>query len=385
MSALFQPLPLRGVTIRNRIGMSPMSMYSAKGGYVGPLDAVHYGARAIGGAGLVFTGTVAVSPEGRITPGDPGLWEDAQTDGLQNIATLIRMAGATSGIQIGHAGRKASTAIPWQGGEPKGEGRSLNDDEGGWPTLAPSSLAFGGNRTKLPHELTSGEIQRIIDDFVAASVRAKAAGFDVLELHGGHGYLLHSFYSPISNQRQDQYGGTFEERITFPLEVVRAVRAVWPSDRPLAFRLTMDDFLAGGWTVEEGAELARRLVGEGVDLLDLMSFGGIAAGCQVPWGSNFTAEHAKLLKAALPQTTVSVSAQTDSSYKTAPEAIAKLVDSRVSDLVLLGRQLLVEPHFPARAAGILGLEHAVLPANYEHWTTGRQSDFDFSSKDTEPR
>ncbi|MEM9351867.1 MAG: hypothetical protein AAGA92_02550 [Planctomycetota bacterium] len=377
MTLLFSPIELRTSTVRNRIGMSPMSMYSAIEGRVGVLDAAHYGARAIGGTGLVFTGTVAVSPEGRITPRDPGLWEDGQVAGLCQISEVVRAAGGTPAIQIGHAGRKASTSAPWHGGEPRSEGRSLGDDEGGWPTLAPTALAFGGNRPKVPAELATDAIQRIVADFATAAERADRAGFDALELHGGHGYLLHEFYSPLTNQRGDEYGGSFENRVRFPLEVVRAIRRVWPEGKPLAFRLTVDDFVTGGWGPEDGLALAKQLVAEGVDLLDLMSFGGLTPEAEVPWDRNFTAEHGRRFKEAFSDTAIAVSAQTAPAYDTPAADIARLVDEGAADIVLLGRQLLTDPHYAAHAATALGHEDPLLPSNYEHWLTGRPSSHEF--------
>lgn len=371
MTLLFNKLAVRDVTIRNRIGLSPMSMYDATEGLAGAFSATHYGARALGGAGLAFTGTVAVAPEGRITPGDPGLWLDVQITPLQQIARIIRAGGATPGIQIGHAGRKASTTIPWQGGNPKSDGRSLTASEGAWQTVGPSALAFGGDKTHTPRALSESEIEAIIAAFANAARRADAAGFEVLELHGAHGYLLHSFASPIANKREDRWGGSFENRIRLTLEVIQAVRAVWPARKPLALRFPMEDFYEGGWSAEDGLALARAAVTEGVDILDPMSFGGVAAGSEVSWGEPFTAKHAGMLKESLPKAIVIGSAQTAPDFETDPGVINALVSDGSFDLVLMGRQLLADPHWPAKAAAKLGDDRLLLPPQYEHWLTGR--------------
>lgn len=374
MAHLFNPLLIRGVTLRNRVGLSPMSMYSAQDGRSGTFEPIHYGARAMGGAGLVFTGTAAVLPEGRITPGDPGLWSDAQIAPLASVAEAIRLNGGTPGIQIGHAGRKASTTIPWLGGDPKSDGRSLTKAEGAWQTFGPIAEAYGGNKIHVPTALDEAGIARIVTAFADAARRADEAGFEVLELHAAHGYLLHSFYSPITNRRTDALGGDLEGRTRLTREVIRAVRAVWPATKPLALRLAMDDFHSGGWTPEDGVALARMAVAEGVDILDPMSFGGIADGGAPDWGRNFTADHAQVLKAALPKVVVVGSAQTAPGFQTDPDAIEALVVDGPFDAVLLGRQLLADPNWPAKAANVLGDDRLLLPANYEHWLTGRVVD-----------
>ncbi|MEM9764533.1 MAG: hypothetical protein AAF968_18840 [Pseudomonadota bacterium] len=373
MSKLFDTLTLRSITLRNRTGLSPMSMYAATDGIAGAFEPVHYGARALGGVGLVFTGTAAVAAEGRITPGDPGLWDDAQVPALAAVAQAIKAGGGTSGIQIGHAGRKASTTVPWQGGAPKSDGRSLTDVEGAWPTVAPSAIAYGGDKTHTPREMTEAEIATVPDAFAAAARRADVAGFEVLEIHAAHGYLLHQFYSPISNHRTDDWGSGFDNRVRLVLDVIRAVRAVWPAEKPLALRFAMEDFHEGGWTAEDGLELARRAIAAGVDLLDPMSFGGIAAGGAAPWGTPFTADHARTLKDALPGTAVAASAQTAPGFETDPAAVEALVADGAMDIVLLGRQLLADPHWPARAAAALGDDRLLLPPQYEHWLTGRSA------------
>ncbi len=373
MSKLFDPLVIRGVTIRNRIGMSPMSMYASRDGIVGDFDLVHYSTRAIGGAGLIISGTAAVAPEGRITPADPGLWNDAQASAARSVVEAIRRAGGTAGVQIGHAGRKASTIVPWRGGEAKRDGRSLTVAEGAWPTVGPSEGAFGGDKTHTPHELTHAEIDAIIGRFGDAARLADQAGYELLELHGSHGYLMHSFYSPIANKRTDQWGGSFDNRIRLTMEIIRTVRRVWPDHKPLGLRMAPEDFHTGGWTLEDAIALAGRAHAEGVDLVDAMTFGAVAWGGDVPWAENFTRRHTKALKAALPSLFVTGSTQTAPGFATDPKAVEELVTLGDMDLVLLGRQLLAEPYWPARAATAVGDERLILPANYEHWLSGRSS------------
>ena len=377
MPSLFDQINLRDITVRNRIGLSPMSLYSGVDGEVSTFDLVHYGARAIGGAGLIFTGSVAVAADGRITPGDPGIWTDSLVNGLAGIARVIREAGATPGIQLGHAGRKASTTIPWRGGEPKSEGRDLTDVDGGWETMAPSPIAFGGNRGRVPREMSVRDIQNVVEQFAAAAKRADEAGFDVLQLHAGHGYLLHQFYSPFTNKRTDAYGGSFENRIRLLREAVHAVRDLWPQGKPLVVRLTIDDYLPGGWTSDEAIKTSEILMDDGVDMIDLMSFGGLAPGAEVPWGTDFTVAHAEEFRNQSPQVPVTFSAQTAIDFHTAASDLDELVVSGCADMVLLGRQLLIDPHFPVRLAGSLGQEQQLLPSNYEHWLSGQSNGTEF--------
>jgi 2,4-dienoyl-CoA reductase-like NADH-dependent reductase (Old Yellow Enzyme family) len=371
MAQIFDPITIRGVTIRNRIGLSPMSMYAAKDGIVGVFDLVHYGARAAGGAGLVFGGTAAVLPEGRITPGDPGIWSEEHAAAMMPVVQAVKHFGGTPGLQIGHAGRKASTAVPWRGGNPRQDGRSLKDAEGGWETVSPSALAFGGDKNRVPRELSTPEIEAAITAFGAAAKRADAAGYEALELHAAHGYLMHSFYSPIANKREDEWGGSFDNRIRLTLRIVDAVRANWPDNKPLSLRMAAEDFQEGGWTLEDAIAMARKAVAAGVDIIDVMSFGGVAWGSTVPWGTNFMRVHAAALKRAIPEAVVTASAQTAGDYTTSPQVINELVASGDMDMVLMGRQLLADAHWPAKAAQALNDERQMLPANYEHWLTGR--------------
>ena len=253
MPTLFDPLTIKTVTLRNRIGVSPMCQYSSQDGMPNDWHLVHLGSRASGGAGLVIMEATGVLPEGRITPGCAGIWSDAHAHAYQPITRFISSQGAVPGIQIAHAGRKASAALPQNGGG------SLTDAEGGWETFGPSAVAFGHNLTRVPTEMSLAQIARVQQAFVEAAKRSLAAGFKWLEVHAAHGYLAHEFYSPLSNKRTDNYGGSFENRIRFLLETVRAVRAVWPQELPLTVRISSTDWTPGGWTDDESVELAKRL------------------------------------------------------------------------------------------------------------------------------
>ncbi len=286
---LFTPLTIKSVTLRNRIGVSPMCEYSSEDGRATDWHLVHLGARAVGGAGLVIAEATAVAPEGRITPGGRGIWNDAQAEAVARINRFVKQHGAVPGIQLAHAGRKASAARPWDGGA------HLADEAGGWPTLAPSALAFGGDLGKTPHPMTEADIRRVQQDFVAATKRALARGCEWLELHGAHGYLCHEFLSPLSNQRTDVYGGSFENRSRFLLETVRGMRGAWPDHLPLTVRLSCTDWAAGGWEIDECVELARRLKAEGVDLIDCSSGGGVPA-AEIPIGAGYQVPFAERIR-----------------------------------------------------------------------------------------
>jgi 2,4-dienoyl-CoA reductase-like NADH-dependent reductase (Old Yellow Enzyme family) len=249
MSHLFDPLTIKSITLRNRIGISPMCMYSSDDGVAHDWHLVHLGARAAGGAGLVIAEATAVSPEGRITPGDAGIWDEKHIEPLARINRFVKQQGAVSGIQLAHAGRKASAARPWEGGA------HLPENAGGWVTVAPSAIAFGGVLDKVPRELSLADIAQVQAGFAAAAKRSLAAGYEWIEVHAAHGYLAHEFLSPLSNHRTDRYGGSFENRIRFLLETVRAVRAVWPERLPLTVRLSCTDWVDGGWTIDESVEL----------------------------------------------------------------------------------------------------------------------------------
>ncbi|GAB5415268.1 MAG: NADH:flavin oxidoreductase/NADH oxidase [Congregibacter sp.] len=371
MPSLFDPLTIGKMRVSNRIGVSPMSMYSSLDGHPSDFESFHYGSLSIGGASLIFTGTSAIAPNGRISPSDPGLWSDEHIDSHKKIITAIQVGEGTPAVQIGHAGRKASTTVPWLGGPPKAEGRSLMSEEGAWQTVAPSALPFGGDKTHLPAELDDAEIEDIIAAFGNAADRAARAGYELLEIHGGHGYLMQQFLSPIANKRTDGWGGSLENRMRFAREVIRSVRKCWPSEKPISLRMPVEDFHDGGLMVSDGVNIAKMAQEEGVDMIDLNSFGGIAVGGQVPWGTPFTRGHARAIKEALPELLIAGSAQTAPDFNTSPQELTAVVDSGDFDFVLLGRQLLADPHWPVKAAVVLGDDRLQRPRQYEHWLTGR--------------
>lgn len=336
MSHLFEPLTARGVTLRNRVGMSPMCMYSSDDGFANDWHLVHYGARAAGGAALIIVEATAVEARGRISPRDLGLWQDEQIEPLARITKFVRQYGAVAGIQLAHAGRKAGTARPWEGGKP------LSDEQGGWEVVAPSAIPFADGY-RVPHALTHAEIAQVIDCFRDAARRADQAGFGWIEIHAAHGYLLHEFLSPISNHRTDEYGGSFENRIRLVMEVTRAIRRVWSDEKPLGIRFSATDWTPEGWTVEDSVELARRLKGEGVDLVDCSS-GGIAAGIKVPVGAGYQVPLAERVKHGAEIATAAVGMITD------PTHADEIIRNGRADMVFLARELLRDPHWTLRAA-----------------------------------
>lgn len=351
MTHLFEPCELRGVTLRNRIGISPMCTYSAKDGCANDWHMVHLGSRAAGGAGLIIVEATAVEARGRITPHDLGIWSDEHIDPLARITRFLSEHGAVAAIQIAHAGRKASVTRPWEGGQPIIPGV----ENAGWPVVGASPIPFGeGYQT--PHELSTAEIFEVQHAFRAAAERALAAGFQLLEIHGAHGYLLHSFLSPISNHRTDTYGGSFDNRIRFLLETVRGVRQVWPERLPLLVRLSCTDWIEGGWALEESVELARRLKPEGVDLIDCSS-GGTAAKAVVPLGPGYQVPLSEAVRhgAQIPTATVGLI--------TAPTHAEEIVRNGRADLVLLGRESLRNPYWPLHAAQVLK-QVASVPSQY---------------------
>ncbi|GAA4308479.1 NADH:flavin oxidoreductase/NADH oxidase [Compostibacter hankyongensis] len=349
MASLFDPLTLRSITFRNRIAVSPMCQYSSEDGFANDWHVVHLGSRAVGGAGLVMTEASAVSPAGRITPGDLGIYRDEHVPVLKRITGFIASQGSVPGIQLAHAGRKASCATPWQGGN------QLSEAEGGWQPLAPSPLAFRGE-DRLPAALSEGQIAAVISDFAAAALRAREAGFKVIELHAAHGYLIHQFYSPLSNRRTDQYGGNLENRCRLPVEIARAVRAVWPEELPLFVRISATDWTDEGWTPEDSVFLAKKLQAEGVDLIDCSSGGN--APVRIPLGPGYQVPFAEKLKREAGMATGAVGLITDA--RQAQDIIA----ADKADLVLLARQMLRDPYFPLHAAQELGQEIS-WPVQYE--------------------
>ena len=318
-----------------------MCQYSSDDGMATDWHLVHLGSRAAGGAGLVIAEATAVSPEGRITPGDAGIWSEKHVEPIARINRFIKQHGAVPGIQLAHAGRKASAARPWDGGA------HLPDEAGGWPTVAPSPLPFGDNLTKVPRELSRADIAKLQQDFAAAAKRALSAGCEWVELHSAHGYLSHEFLSPLSNQRRDDFGGSFENRVRFLLETVRTVRAAWPERFPLTVRLSCTDWVPGGWDIEQSIELSRLLKREGVDLIDCSS-GGLVPGAKIPIGPGYQVPLAQRLRREAEIATAAVG------LITGAKQADQIIRDGQADLVLLARQMLRDPNWPLRAAQTLG-------------------------------
>lgn len=339
MSRLLSPLTLRGTTFRNRAWVAPMCQYSSVDGFPSDWHLVHLGARATGGAGLVMTEATAVTPEGRISPADAGIWSDEQAQAYERIATFVRSQGAVPGIQLAHAGRKASTGRPWEGGG------YVDPAAGGWQTVAPSPIAFGD--WPVPKELSVAEIGQLVAAFADAARRAVASGFEVVEVHAAHGYLIHEFLSPLSNQRADGYGGDLDGRSRLLVEVVDAVREVWPADRPVFVRLSATDWAEGGWTVEETVEVSRRLAAHGVDLVDVSS-GGMVRHQEIAVGPGYQVPFARAVREGSGLHVAAVGLITEPL-----QAEQVLVDGS-ADAVMLARALLRDPSWPLRAAHQLG-------------------------------
>ena len=338
---LFDPYLLGDVALRNRIAVSPMCEYSAVDGMPNDWHLVHLGSRAVGGAGLVFTEATAVSPEGRISPGDTGLWNDAQQDAWSRIAAFIAAQGAVPGIQLAHAGRKGSTEVPWRGG------KALPSGQGDWTPVAPSAVPFSADYP-MPHALDATGIARVIADFAAASARSRAAGFRVVEVHAAHGYLLHEFLSPLSNRRDDAYGGSLANRARLLREVIAAVRVAWPAPMPLVVRVSATDWMEGGWDIDECVQLCRWLREDGVDLIDCSS-GGNVPDAKIPVAPGYQVPFAARIRREAGIATGAVGLITDARQA---EGILERGDA---DLVFLARELLRDPYFPRRAAAELGV------------------------------
>jgi 2,4-dienoyl-CoA reductase-like NADH-dependent reductase (Old Yellow Enzyme family) len=349
MAHLFQPLRLRGATFRNRIFVSPMCMYSAKDGVPNDWHLVHLGSRAVGGAALVIAEATGVSAEGRISPGDTGLWNGAQVDAFRRITDFVSAQGAVPGVQLAHAGRKASTHVPWNGG------KALGPDEGAWTTLAPSPLAFDDG-SPIPREMTAGDMDRVTDEFAAAARRAVDAGFGVVEVHAAHGYLLHEFLSPLSNRRTDGFGGSLENRMRFPLRVVRAVRGAFPAERPVFVRISATDWTEGGWNLPQSIAFARRLKDEGVDLVDCSS-GGLVPGAAIPVGPGYQVPFAEAVRCDALVATGAVGMITE------PKQAEAILAKGQADAILMARAFLRDPYWPLHAAKELGADVA-WPAPY---------------------
>ncbi|HEU4409279.1 MAG TPA: DJ-1/PfpI family protein [Polyangiaceae bacterium] len=361
MPSLFSEFSLKGVTLKNRIVVSPMCQYSAENGVPNQWHAVHLGARAVGGAGLVIAEATAVAPEGRITPGCTGLWADAQADAFAPIVAFVKRY-AVPGIQLAHAGRKAAANRPWEGDDHMAPG-----DARAWQPIGPSPVAFGANLPRAPHEMTEAEIARVRADFVASAKRALAAGFEWLELHFAHGYLGQSFFSPIANKRTDRYGGSFENRARFLVETLAAVREVWPERLPLTARLGVSDFNAEGQPLEESIELVRRFKAHGLDLIDVSLGFNTPDLSGVPWGPGFMAPFAERVRREAEIATAV------GWFIREPQQAQDIVANGQADLVMLAHAELDDPHWPYHAAKALDVAdpHAVLPPQYAYWLKRR--------------
>ncbi len=340
---LFEPLTVRDVTFRNRIFVSPMCQYSSIDGLAADWHLVHLGSRAVGGAGLVFTEAAAVEARGRISPSDLGIYDEKHIDPLQRITSFIHEQGSIAGIQIAHAGRKASTAAPWLGGKP------LDADHDGWnPIVGPSPLAFD-TVYQTPHALTELEIGEIVKAFGDAAKRSLDAGFQVIELHAAHGYLLHAFYSPLSNNRTDRYGDGFSGRTRIVREAVEEIRRYWPEKFPLFMRISATDWTPGGWDIEQSVELARQVKSLGVDLIDVSS-GGNVPHVKIPVGPGYQTGFAEKIRKETGMMTAAVG------MITSPAQAQHILQTGQADAVLLARELLRDPYWPRRAAKELGQE-----------------------------
>jgi 2,4-dienoyl-CoA reductase-like NADH-dependent reductase (Old Yellow Enzyme family) len=361
MFGLFDPIKLRGLDIRNRIGVSPMCQYSARGGMPDDWHLVHLGSRAAGGAGLVMAEATAVEDIGRITPGDLGIWSDGHIEPHARMVRFIASQGAVPAIQLAHAGRKASSSAPWAGGH------SLLPNDAAWTTIAPSAIAFTADRTT-PAEMDEAAIERVLEAFVIAAKRSVQAGYQLIELHGAHGYLMHSFCSPIANRRSDRWGGGFDGRTRFVREATRRVRAAIPDSMPLAVRISYTDWVDGGWSLEDSVELSRGLIADGVDLIDVSS-GGVSSEQKVPIGPGYQVPGSVAVRSA-GVATAAVGLITE------PTHADFLVRSGQADMVFLARVLLRDPYWPLRAAETLANQaRARLPVQYARaWGKGFSHD-----------
>jgi 2,4-dienoyl-CoA reductase-like NADH-dependent reductase (Old Yellow Enzyme family) len=351
MNILFSPLKIKSIEFRNRIVVSPMCEYSSvQDGFANDWHLVHLGSRAVGGAALIIQEATAVSPEGRITDKDLGIYRDAHMEKLKQIVTFIHAHGAVAGIQLAHAGRKASHHIPWEGG------KQASIKNGGWQTLSASAIAFT-EEEEPPIEMSKEDINDVINDFVAATIRSVEVGYKVLEIHAAHGYLIHQFLSPLSNTRKDEYGGPFENRIRFLLEIVSAVKENWPGDLPLFVRISSTDWVEGGWSIDESVKLSSILKNEGVDLIDCSS-GGTSAHAKIPLAAGYQVPFAERIKKETGVLTGAVGLIT-----TAQQA-EEILNKEQADLIILAREFLRDPYFPLHAAHALGVDFK-WPAQYE--------------------
>ncbi|MBN1959193.1 MAG: NADH:flavin oxidoreductase/NADH oxidase [Desulfuromonadales bacterium] len=350
MSQLFSPLKLRDLTIPNRIFLSPMCQYSSPDGTPNNWHLIHLGTRAVGGAGLILSEATAVSPRGRISPDDLGLWADEQVKPFSELVRFIKDRGCIAGVQLAHAGRKASVDAPWRGGKP------LERSERGWEPCAPSSIPFATTHP-VPQELTRADLERIEEDFSQAAIRALKAGFQIAEVHAAHGYLLHQFLSPLSNQRSDEYGGTLDNRMRFPLRIAQAVRKIWPEKLPVFVRISATDWVEGGWDLDQAIIFSEKLSSQGIDLIDCSS-GGLVADAIIPAGPGFQVPFAESIRQATGIKTAAVGLITE------PEQAEQIISAGRADAVLLGRELLRNPYWPMQAARQLGADIR-WPSQYE--------------------
>lgn len=352
MSFLFQPLPIRSLTAKNRIVVSPMCQYSSEDGFATDWHLVHLGTRAVGGAGIVFTEATAVAPEGRISYADLGIWKDEHVEGLQRITRFLKEQEAIPAIQLAHAGRKASYARPWEGGA------LIEGGKNGWQPIGPSAIPFSAGELA-PKAMTLADIQRVKADFLKAAERALRAGFQILEIHAAHGYLLHSFCSPVSNQRTDEYGGSFENRIRLLVEIAKELRELWPEELPLFVRISADDWLPDreAWTIEQSIQLARVLKEIGVDVMDTSS-GGLHPAQDIQVGAGYQLSFAERIKKETGMMTGAVG------MINSAEQAETILRSGQADLIFMARELLRNPYFPYQAAKIVHEKQFQWPNQY---------------------
>lgn len=341
MSILFSPYTCNSLTFKNRIVVSPMCQYSSEDGFATDWHLVHLGSRAVGGAAAVIAEATAVSPEGRISADDLGIWKDAHIDKLEQIASFIKAQHAVAGIQLAHAGRKASTRSPWKGGK-----QVPLQESGSWETVAPSAIAFSDGE-RVPAALDEAGVQKVILDFRSAAQRAMQAGFNLIELHAAHGYLIHQFLSPLSNKRTDEYGGSFENRIRLLLEIIGSVQTVWPEALPLWVRISATDWAEGGWNIDESVKLSAVLKEKGIDLVDVSS-GGLVPNVQIPVAPAYQTPFAARIRkeTAMPTGTVGLI--------TGAQQAENILQNEDADLIVMARELLRDPYFPMHAAAQLG-------------------------------
>jgi 2,4-dienoyl-CoA reductase-like NADH-dependent reductase (Old Yellow Enzyme family) len=342
MAKLFEPLRTKGVEFANRLVVSPMCEYSSDDGFANDWHLVHLGSRAIGGAGLIFTEATAVSPEGRISPWDLGIWKDEHIEFLSRIVSFIHQHGSIAGIQLAHAGRKASVDTPWRGG------KFLSDDESGWQPVAPSAVPYREG-DKIPHEMSVDEIRKVINDFRDAASRSLKCGFKVVEIHAAHGYLINEFFSQVSNLRTDEYGGTFENRIRIVIEILEAIQSVWPDELPIFVRISASEWSESGWTINDSVQLARVLKERGVDLIDCSS-GGNVRGAKIETGPLYQVPFAERVKKDAGIMTGAVG------LITTPQQCEEILQMGKADMIFLARQFLRDPYFPLHAAKELGVD-----------------------------